>query len=184
MDPKGSTRTNSIIQKAERERQIIMKKRKKNKNKHKVLPAKLALAEGMIFNDDGQIITTETFENVSESPYQFYPNPFAVYENAFTTERRLKLLEAGLAGLEILLAIRFAFQLFGATFKNVAAAIIYIITFPFVMPFTGVFGSDPTSGLSKNELETLAAMFVWAVAVWTVIGLTYYNQKKEQRLQQ
>jgi hypothetical protein len=162
-----------------------MNKRKKNKNKKQgIFPAKLALAEGAVFEDNGQIMTTETFEDVSESPYQPYMNPFAAYENTFTTERRLKLLEAGLAGLQILLAIRFAFQLFGATFKNIAAAIVYIITFPFVMPFTGVFGADPTSGLSKNELETLAAMFVWAVAVWTAIGLIHYSQKRQQSLQQ
>ncbi len=160
-----------------------MKNRKRNKQKRQeVIPSELALAHGAVFDDDGQIMTIEAFENASESPHQFHQNSFALYDSAFTTERRLKFLEAGLAGLELLLAIRFAFQLFGTTFRNVVAAITYIITFPFVMPFTGVFGSDPTSGLSKNELETLAAMFVWAVAVWTAIGLIHYSQKREQRI--
>jgi hypothetical protein len=111
---------------------------------------------------------------------RFKTNPYLAYENNYLFAKRVQAVEISLAILEVTLGLRFLFELFGASFKNTFAALTYILTFFFVLPFKGIFGADPVSGLSKNELETLVAMLVWAIGAYTAIGLMKLNRKYSQ----
>ncbi len=102
-------------------------------------------------------------------------NPYIAYEQNLTLNQKIQRIEYGLAILEVLLAIRFTFLLFGASFKNILAGLTYLSTFLFVIPFHGLFSHG--SGFSRNEMETLAAMVVWAGVAWTSIALMRINQK-------
>jgi hypothetical protein len=107
-------------------------------------------------------------------------NPYLEYESSYLFAKRVQAVEVSLAILEVALGLRFLFELFGASFRNIFAALTYVLTFSFVLPFKGIFGADPTWGLSKNELETLIAMLIWAIGAYTAIGLMKLNRKYSQ----
>jgi len=105
-------------------------------------------------------------------------NRFLLNERLVSTSRKIELAERGLAILEILLALEFLFQLFGTSYWNPIAALDYIITLPFILPFYGLSGMQSESGLLAPLLETLAAMLVWAIATWAVIGIARARQNR------
>lgn len=100
--------------------------------------------------------------------------PLKKFIKAVDTDR----LEHGLAILEVLLAIRFLFDLFNASTLNLLAKLVYAVTFPFTAPFLGLFGKSPSYALSNGELETLAAMLVYPLVVWAAIAIMKTNRKK------
>lgn len=120
--------------------------------------------------------------------------PYKVYRRAsdgFQTFQREKLkrgittqqIEFGLGILEILLVLRFLFDLFNASTLNLLAQLDYAVTFVFIAPFWGLFGRNPSYALSSGELETLAAMLIYPLVVWAAIGLfKLRKQGPSQRL--
>jgi hypothetical protein len=61
-----------------------------------------------------------------------------------------------------LLALRFIFELFGASENSGFVTFIYGLTDIFVSPFYGIFG-EPTRGNSRLETSTLVAMAVYGL---------------------
>jgi hypothetical protein len=159
-----------------KERNIMAKNKKREKvSKSQIdqVPPVLAMAGGEAAATDLQLGYTDIFK-------RFKPNPYLAYESTYLFNKRVQMVEVSLAILEVALGLRFLFELFGASFRNILAAITYVTTFFFVLPFKGIFGSDPVSGLSKNELETLAAMLIWAIGAYTAIALMKLNRKYSQ----
>ena len=81
--------------------------------------------------------------------------------------------------IEALLVIRLLLALFGANSNNVFASFIYGITYPFVQPFIGLFAVSAQLGVSRLEVETLAAIVVVALLGWVLtamFGLGKRNQ--------
>jgi hypothetical protein len=111
----------------------------------------------------------------SELNQKLKVNPYIAYEQTHIVNQKIQKIEYGLAILEVLLAIRFVFLLFGASFKNILAALTYLTTFFFTIPFHGLF--NHAAGFSRSEMETLTAMIVWAGVAWTSIALIRINQK-------
>lgn len=62
-----------------------------------------------------------------------------------------------------LLALRFIFVLLGANEGNAFVNFIYTITYPFVVPFFGIFNYELDAGVSSVELATLVAMLIYGV---------------------
>lgn len=73
--------------------------------------------------------------------------------------------------LEVLLALRIILSLLGANRSNGFAQFIYSITYPFVAPFFGLFGSTFSYGVARLEVETIVAMIVYGLVAWVVIRL-------------
>lgn len=69
-----------------------------------------------------------------------------------------------------LLAIRLLFALFGANPDNMLADFVYSVTYPFVVPFFGLFGYTVQYGIARFEIETLVAIVVYALITY---GLAY-----------
>lgn len=66
--------------------------------------------------------------------------------------------------LEVLLAFRFVLKLLGANPGAGFSSFIYSVTYPFIAPFSSVFGASSAGG-SIFEWTTLLAMVVyWMVA--------------------
>jgi hypothetical protein len=80
-------------------------------------------------------------------------------------------IEYGLGILELLLAVRFLFDLFNASTLNLLAKLVDVVTFPFTAPFFAVFGKDPSYALSAGQLQTLAAMLVYPIVVWSFLAI-------------
>ena len=119
-------------------------------------------------------------DQISPEPADLDLSASAAYLSGegLTRKQRFLLTEFGLAVLEILLGLRFIFQMFDASSRNVIVALDYILTYLFVLPFRGIFGEVPSSGLLSSDLETLAAMLLWAVFTWTTMGLIKMVQKR------
>ena len=74
--------------------------------------------------------------------------------------------------IEALIAIRFILKLIGANAGNSFVNFIYGFSDFFVKPFIGIV-SDPTSGKSILEINSLIAMLVYLVLGWVVIRLVW-----------
>jgi len=74
-----------------------------------------------------------------------------------------------LAGiLLMLLAFRFVLALMGAAPGNAFAHFIFMVSYPFVAPFFGLFGYHLVYGVSHVEVFTLVAMAVYGVVAWGI----------------
>ncbi|SHI58134.1 YggT family protein [Lutispora thermophila] len=84
--------------------------------------------------------------------------------------------------IEALLLFRFLFKLLGANPDNGFVSFIYSMTGIFIAPFTGIFNSFVSKGLtSKSVLEpaTIIGMIVYSVIAWGIVGLIRIKAEKE-----
>lgn len=79
-----------------------------------------------------------------------------------------------------LLAIRFVLALLGANRDNAFADMIFGLSYPFVAPFFGLFGIEPTYGRTVLELSTLVAMLVYALIFWGLSRLFTLNRRNPE----
>lgn len=77
-----------------------------------------------------------------------------------------------IAGIIIaLLAIRFVLILLGASTGSPFVALVYALSYPFAVPFFGMFNYSMQYGVSRFELSTLVAMAVYALIAWGISRL-------------
>jgi uncharacterized protein YggT (Ycf19 family) len=86
--------------------------------------------------------------------------------------------------VSIFIFIRFLIMLFGADPFNGFASFIYGITFPFVLPFQGLFGlgREPTLGVSVFEGSSLVAIAIYHLFAWIgakIAQLIYLRARTE-----
>jgi hypothetical protein len=84
--------------------------------------------------------------------------------------------------LEVLLAFRFIFKLLGANPISGFVIFLYSITNIFIAPFSGIFESFTTNGLSVQsvfEPASLIAMLIYGIIAWGVIKLIKINLLKD-----
>lgn len=82
--------------------------------------------------------------------------------------------------LLVLLAIRVVLALLGADLSNPFANFIYAVTEVFVWPFRGIFNvGEFQAGQVRLEIETLFAMFIYAVIGWGLASAVRLGTKKE-----
>jgi uncharacterized protein YggT (Ycf19 family) len=67
-----------------------------------------------------------------------------------------------------ILALRFAFVLFGANPDNSIANFVYNVSGPLVAPFFNLFNYNAVNGIPRFELFTLVAMAVYALVGWGI----------------
>ncbi len=77
-----------------------------------------------------------------------------------------------------LLAFRFILSLLGANRGNGFADFIYSVSYPFVVPFFGLFGYEVEYGVARFEIETLVAMLVYAVVAYGIVKLIRIGRKE------
>ncbi len=95
-------------------------------------------------------------------------------ENLLRTNRYVlikRIVYYVLAVLEIILALRFLFRLFGASESSGFITFLYGLTHPFVGPFNGIF-NDQAVGRSVFEFSTIVAMIVYALIAWGIVSLS------------
>ena len=79
--------------------------------------------------------------------------------------------------LEITLALRFLFLLFGANRDSGFVTFIYTLSSFFVSPFYGIFGSASYNH-SFFDPATIIAMLIYAVVAWALIRLIAAANKR------
>lgn len=75
--------------------------------------------------------------------------------------------------LEALLFIRFLLRLLGANPAAPFTDFIYSVTFPFVAPFIGVFGTTEIEGGAVLEPHSLLAMVMYGLLSWLIVKLLW-----------
>ena len=118
----------------------------------------------------------------NQLPQRFYRNiaekARTIKEEQFGANFELEKVEYGLGILELLLGLRFLFELFNASTLNLLAKLVYVVTFPFTAPFWGLFGKNPSYALSRGELETLAAMLIYPLITWAALAIIKTRQRR------
>jgi len=67
-------------------------------------------------------------------------------------------------------AVRFVLALLGANLDNPFASFVYAISEPFVAPFRGLLQvSEFQAGVSRFEIETLLAAFIYLLIGWGIV---------------
>lgn len=74
--------------------------------------------------------------------------------------------------LEVILALRAAFRLLGASQDNSFMQFLYNLSHVFVAPFNGIFHDQALGTRSVFELSTLIAMLVYALLAWGLVALS------------
>ena len=125
-------------------------------------------------NNEGQVTDTTRIrkeDDISESSSDYKTS-------STTTAARVVWFIAGL--LIVLLAFRFVFILFGANQANTFTNFIYTLSYPFAMPFFGIFGYSLKYGVSRLELSTLVAIAVYALIAYGIVKLITIREPRAQ----
>jgi len=83
--------------------------------------------------------------------------------------------------VELFLAFRFLFLLFGANQGNVFVSFIYSLTGPLVAPFRGIF-SNIQDGVAVFDWSTIVAMIVYVVIAYIVIDLFFVDRSDDEEV--
>jgi hypothetical protein len=108
---------------------------------------------------------------VSPSPVRT-EHPQKVFEKKKVIFRTYQVIWYILAIIEILLAFRVAFRAIGANPYSGFANLIYALSDPLALPFSGILAT-PVSGSSVFEWSTIIAAIVYALIAY---GLVYLLQ--------
>jgi len=73
--------------------------------------------------------------------------------------------------LEVILALRFIFRLFGANGYNSFIAFLYALSHVFVASFNGIFNDQTLGSSSVFEISTIIATLVYALIAWGIVSL-------------
>lgn len=114
----------------------------------------------------------KTTKTVTPPPVQT-EHPQKVYEKKKTIFRTYQVIWYILSVVEILLAFRIVFKMLGANINSPFVSLIYIITDPLALPFSGIFGVTYTQG-SVFEWSTLVAMAVYALLAYAIMQLMQF----------
>jgi hypothetical protein len=93
----------------------------------------------------------------------------AAYEVTVRTHKTYRMIFFLLGVLEVFLAIRFLFKLFGANPGSWFVAFVYGVSGTLLFPFSGVFrgGSAVGEGIQRVfEPSTLVAMLIYLLVAW------------------
>ena len=92
----------------------------------------------------------------------------AVANQNSTVARIVNIVMFMFGALELLLVVRFFFQLAGVNAGNSFAVFIYTLSSPFVVLFSTLLQNPVLSGTSVFEITTIIAMMVWGIVAWLV----------------
>lgn len=97
-------------------------------------------------------------------------HPQKVYEKKKTIFRTYQVIWYILGVIEVLLAFRIVFKMLGANTFSSFVNLIYLISDPLALPFSGIFRVYATQG-ALFEWSTLVAMAVYALIAYGLIQL-------------
>lgn len=126
---------------------------------------------------NGQSVTTQVEETTV-----VVPSAATIERRRYHRARRTVYTIVNIISVFIL--IRFVLVLLGADPFNGFASFIYAITYPFVLPFQGLFGAgrEPVLGVSIFEGSDLVAIAIYHLFAWIgskVAQLVYLRTRSE-----
>jgi len=80
----------------------------------------------------------------------------------------------------VLLALRILLLLFGANQENGFVSFLYTLSGVFAAPFFGVFGYEPSYGVSVFEVSSLVAIIIYALVAWGLAKLLTLGKPRQE----
>lgn len=84
--------------------------------------------------------------------------------------RAIQIIYLILSIIEVLLALRLILRLLGANSAHPLVSLIYNLTYPLILPFSGIFSLPADLGVAGFELATLIAMVAYALIAYLIIA--------------
>lgn len=112
----------------------------------------------------------QTTKTVATPPVQT-EHPQKVYEKKKTIFRTYQIIWYILVVIEVLLIFRVALKMFGANTNSPFVSLVYVISDPLALPFSGVFGVMGITGTAYFEWSTLVAMIVYLLIAYGLVNL-------------
>lgn len=81
--------------------------------------------------------------------------------------------------ISVVIALRFALLLFGASREAGFTDLVYTVSAPFVAPFVGIFG-EPTYGQSVFEFSSILAIVIYVLIGWGIVKLFTISRPKDE----
>ncbi len=94
-----------------------------------------------------------------------------VYQKKKNIFRTYQVIWYILGVIEVLVALRIALKMLGANVNSPFVSLIYIVTDPLALPFSGIFKADLTSEGAILEWSTLVGMAIYALIAFAIIQL-------------
>lgn len=113
---------------------------------------------------------TQTTRTVATPPIQTGP-PQKIYETKKTIFRTYQVIWFILGLIEVLLTFRIVLKILGANIASPFANLIYIITDPLAVPFTGIFRVSYIVSGAYLEWSTLVGMVVYLLLAYGLVQL-------------
>lgn len=112
---------------------------------------------------------TQTTKTVTPPPVNTQ-SPQEVYKKKKTIFRTYQVIWYILGVIEIILAFRVVLKMLGADINSSFVSLVYMITNPLALPFSGVFGISYNQG-AVLEWSTFVAMIVYALIAYALVQL-------------
>jgi uncharacterized protein YggT (Ycf19 family) len=132
--------------------------------------AQLETQEVITTSKSAPVQVTQTTKSVTPSAVPT-ETPQNAYEKKKTIFRTYQIIWYILGVVEILLAFRVILKMLGASVGSPFASLLYMVSDPLALPFSGIFGVTASLQGSQLEWSTLVAMIVYAVIAYGLIQL-------------
>lgn len=113
---------------------------------------------------------TQTTRTVGVPPVQT-EHPQKVYAKKKTIFRAYQIIWYILGLIEVLLTFRVLLKILGANSNSGFVSLIYAITDPLALPFSGIFGVTVAPGGAYFEWSTIVAMIVYLLIAYGLVHL-------------
>lgn len=121
-------------------------------------------------SQDAPARVTQTTKTVAGPSVQT-EHPQKVYEKKKTIFRTYQIIWYVLGLIEVLLTFRVLLKILGANSNSVFTGLIYAITDPLALPFSGIFGVTMTPTGAYFEWSTLVAIIVYLLIAYGLVQL-------------
>jgi hypothetical protein len=121
-------------------------------------------------SQDAPARVTQTTRSVATPPINT-EHPQKAYEKKKVIFRSYQIIWYILGVIEILLTFRVALKMLGANINTLFVSLIYIISDPLALPFSGIFGIMRTGSVAYFEWSTLVAMVVYLLVAYGLVHL-------------
>jgi hypothetical protein len=113
---------------------------------------------------------TQTTKTVATPPVQT-EHPQKAYEKKKTIFRTYQIIWYVLGLIEVLLTFRIVLKMLGANVNTIFVSLIYVISDPLAIPFSGIFRMTSMTGSAYFEWSTLIAMVVYLLIAYGLVHL-------------
>jgi len=115
-------------------------------------------------------VTTETTRTSAAGSVKT-EHPQKVYEKKKTIFRTYQIIWYVIGVIEVLLVFRVLLKILGANVSSPFVSLVYVITDPLALPFSGIFGITYALNGAYFEWSTLVGMIVYVLIAYGLVQL-------------